>query len=608
MTSEISKILKGYREALDHSRERYEDMYKERFENAKIFYEDFFKDLIIDYGDRLDRSSYRLSLKDRIEEIFGSDKLRFAAIDGTSYKTQLEDYMVFFGASYAVRGEISFEGDPPSFKYERWSTEQDVSLVAYIPVPFAELGDMTEEDQFITSDDDRINLSFIHNQLMQLAEVYLAYDLVKASSLRPKYLLWDHSMSSVFNSNYVKHDRIDLVGYRHGRSKLTPQDIILSYSHPYNEKLDIPSKKKYKAYDFVLKKLQKEGTQKLSSLSEEMSIEKEELLQERIKNYILNDIGGNPPLVYYDQTTEELSFNREYEGSWEYVISLFEKICKKLFKEKDPSALIYTKEEDGEEEERWMSPYDLNFLISVGIRALIEECWENEVMMVGITKDSSSQYLSKNYLGIMRNIGEYSFEDTSLPWTDRTFLEVLPMVDEDLNAPWSTIEFDSVYMTLNLKEIDDSKKIQGVRGNIVAPSERLFSRSLAQFYLSREKKIPNFGHVIFIDRLLDPRLDNHKNNVVEIENEDIGVIKPFTVHNSDETNTPQDVNIYILDVLTRNLYPEVIGYPDPLHKADWGAKSINKKVKPLIKNSDVSLKSNPLKKTLRDLRDQTRRV
>jgi len=58
----------------------------------------------------------------------------------------------------------------------------------------------------------------------------------------------------------------------------------------------------------------------------------------------------------------------------------------------------------------------------------------------------------------------------------------------------------------------------------------------------------------------------------------------------------------ILDTVTKNLFPNVIGYPDPLHKADWGAKSLGDKVRPIILSSQSVLKKNPLILTLRQQR------
>jgi len=599
MTSEVSEILDGYKEALDESRDRYEEMYTERLENAEDFYNDFFHELVREYD--FDDAASRRSIKTSVEETFGSEDVRFAAIDGTCFKEQLEDYMVFFAASYAVRGEIHFQGDPPSFEYDKWSTEQDVSMVAYIPVPFAELGELADEShQFVDSDDEKMDLSFIHTRLMQLAEVYLTYDLVNASSLRPRYILWDHSMSSIYNSNYAEYDKIDLVGYQHMGREVTEQDIILAQSHPYNDNLEIPTTKRYKAYDYVLAELQERGSTNIQEFVQETGIPEDEL-EGRLSNYLFEKISGNEPLVNYDNSTGELSFNRSYDGSWEYCVRLFEDFCRRLFKEKDSEALIYRKVGEDGEKLRWMSTKDVEFLISVGIRALVEKCWNNDVFLVGITKDSSSKYLSQNYLGIMRDHDAYDFEDTELPWTDRTFLEVLPLVDENIEAPWSTIEFDSVFMTLRPKPDGDSIDVQGVRGDIVAPPERLFARSLGQFYIDRSKESPTYGHAIFIDRLINPSMsdDRERGDEVTIENENVGRVTPIQFFNSETPNEGQKINMYMLEILTRNLYPEVIGYPDPLHKADWGAKSLNQKVQPMIKNSDISMKANPLKKKLR---------
>jgi len=61
--------------------------------------------------------------------------------------------------------------------------------------------------------------------------------------------------------------------------------------------------------------------------------------------------------------------------------------------------------------------------------------------------------------------------------------------------------------------------------------------------------------------------------------------------------------MYLLSVLTRNVFPEVIGYPDPLHHADRGAKSILKMVEPMLRSSERLNRANPIYKTLRQSRD-----
>lgn len=606
MPSQISETLGKYQEALNDSKKRYNNLRKDRFHNSKIFYDDFFKDLIKQY----DPQNFN-SVKLLAEQIFQTDKVRFAAVDGSCYKKQLQDYMIFFGASYSIRGTIDFSKPQQSFKYEPWSPDEDVSMVAYVPVPFAELNESLD-DPFIVSDEQKIDLSNIHLQLMQLAEVYQNYMLVHSSDLRPKILLWDQSMSSVMNSNTVRYHNINLIGYRYQMRELTPQDIILAYSHPYNEILNIPSTKKYGAFNHVLYKVQK-SPQKISNLASDLNMNEWEL-SGRIKYLTGENIRGDDPLKKNDPIVfrkgDELHFNQDYDGSWEYCVGLFESICRRLFKEKNPNALIYNKKTADGFEETWISPNDIRFLISIGIRALIEECWKRDVLLVGIVKDSSSKYLTRNYIGVMDEAGYYNVPQVRLPWSDRDFLENLVWIDDELNAPWSTIEFDSVFMTLHLETDENNQRIiRGVRGDIVEPSERLFARSLAQFYINRSKKVPLYGHVIFIDRLVVPNIDRNMEKAIINQNPGLlGVIEPFTQLKSDNSNQIQDLIINMLHLLTRNLYPEVIGYPDPLHKADWGAKSLYKKIKPIIDSSDISLKADPIHKTLRQLRDEIRRV
>ena len=116
---------------------------------------------------------------------------------------------------------------------------------------------------------------------------------------------------------------------------------------------------------------------------------------------------------------------------------------------------------------RWMSPEDVGFLIAVGVRLLIETCWQKKVLLYGIAKDSTSSYLTKNYLGVALQT-EFQpklreMKIGNLPWTDRIFCETLPLIDESLQAPWSTIEFDSAFMTLHRERDPQTQqpKLQG---------------------------------------------------------------------------------------------------------------------------------------------------
>ncbi len=119
------------------------------------------------------------------------------------------------------------------------------------------------------------------------------------------------------------------------------------------------------------------------------------------------------------------------------------------------------------------------------------------------------------------------------------------------------------------------------------------------------------GHVVFIERLLQPFFDSLGVEAspvkISIETRAIGRVEPFAWRDAEHLNRGQTVMMYLLSVLTKNHFAEAIGYPDPLHKADWGAKSMGRWVGKTIESSTKVLSSNPLSDTLRTTRDSAKR-
>jgi hypothetical protein len=167
-------------------------------------------------------------------------------------------------------------------------------------------------------------------------------------------------------------------------------------------------------------------------------------------------------------------------------------------------------------------------------------------------------------------------------------------------------------MTLHRERADNAggTKVAGVMGRIVN-QERLFARSLAQFFLKRSKKTPLMGHVVFLERLLSPAWDwpGQEKGPAEIliDTPELGRFGVFAWKDREHVNPGQWVMMYLLSVLTKNHYAEAIGYPDPLHKADWGAKTIGRTVGDTIQSSSQLLAARPLSRTFRDIRDSRKR-
>lgn len=616
--SRISEIYRGYRDALRESQGRYEELYTARLNAARKFYRTWFHRLIIFYPERWQKQAHIEKIRRNVEAFFGRREIDFCAVDGSCFKDPFTDFMVFFGASYGVKGRLSLTSEsPPRLKYERWSMDQDVSMVAYVPVPLAQISEViggNPEEQFLVSEEDKINLANIHTKMMQLAEVYLAYHIASSSAMEyPRLIILDHSLSSIFSGAERGTRNIGLIGYQVGQRRLNLRDVVVALSRPYSRELGIPSAKNFSLRRRLIAELtwQKGRPVILSDFCRRENVRPAEV--RRAAESLAGQ--GQSPLIpplatFRDPDRLALADGFDPELAWYDVLRLFEDICYRLFLKKDQSALIYTVSDKDGERRRWMSPDDLDFLIAVGMRGLIERCWDKRILLVGIAKDSSSRFFSRHYLGVMRYLGVYpQVEVGLLPWTDRVFLEALAQSEKDIAAPWSTVEFDSVFMTLHLEENPTSSQpeVWGMRGYVVLPPERLFLRSLAQFYLKRKAGNARMGHVIFVDRLAYPQLDGKAFGTVEIKNSELGSIKPLIYPTNEKSNQMQEVMMFFLDVLTKNLYPEVIGYPDPLHKADWGAKTLERRARDLIKSSEVAFRMRPINRLFRTIRDEAGR-
>ena len=615
--SAISSIFGSYHGALKFSQARFRDLYTERAENAVDFYEKFLNRLIVGFSG-FTNEALRRSVRRDLLSFFDRDEIQFVSIDGTCKKDPFSDFMVFSSIAYGVRGKVSLQGDPPTLKYERRSMEEDVSFVAYVPVPFAEITDVTNVsklEDFIVTDQDKIDLSDIHNTLMQLAEVYLAYEMARSTSPdRPRLILMDHSPSSILASSDIGLSNIGMIGYRSGKRSLDSGDVNVVFSHPFSDDFGLPSTKNFRLYGALIGEVVRNRNRpvNVSEWSRRQGLKLEKVERQFHRNSKALDSLGD-----YDGSTKVFRPKFNYSESWWDSVRIFEDICRRLFREKDQEALLYEvpdEDDNSKLRQRWLSPDDVKFLIAIGLRALIEECWRNKIMLLGVVKDSSSRYFTRNYYGLMRHAGFYpDIPIKPLPWTDRIVLEDVAYEVDEISVPWSTIEFDSCFMTLHagLSEGETTPKPMGVKGDVVN-QERLFARSLAQFFLRRTpgKSSPLMGHVIFVDRLLQPSWD--KNLCIEMFVFDstprgLGGITPFLHRDRDSENRGQRVAMFLLNTLTRNLFPEAIGYPDPLHKADQGAKTVGRRVAKVIADSEISFRANPITKAFRAIRDARKR-
>jgi len=622
MANSYSDIFSAYKNALNRSHDIWKKSVTERGKNAEVFYNNFFKDLIVNNGEKINQSNFRSEVIQHIKKFFGKDELNFVAVDGSNDKHQSAEFLSFYGGAYGARGTLKLSENPPVIEYKRWEIERDVTMVAFVPIPYSQLGqiiDQNAKESFSITDKDAIDITHLDGPMMQLAEIFLAYNSATSSLLEsPDLIMIDNNVSGILGTNDFSPDKVRLVGYPFETRHLEKADAAIAQAHPFNEALGIPDAREGNSESSAFALLRyfhhsKKQDITLPDLEKALGIPKGGFPNSKLE--ALEKYG----VIEYNKLNSTIKIKTSPKDSWEYTKLFFQRVCKKIFIDKEDDSLMYdTFDTDGNPTKAWMAPDDIRFLIAIGTRALIEECWEKNILLIGIVKDSASEYMKRNYLGIcqMLNVypqltsGGYKF----LPPTDRGICEVLPYIDDKITSPWSTIEFDSAFMLLHMEQPLDpatnkpgSKMFAVGRGDAYNPTpwirpERLFLRSICQFFTQRKNNHVLTGHAVFVDRLAYPELDKNT-PTLSVSGDRLGKINVLHYKDNTVMNVGQTIMLFLIDVLTRNHYPNVIGHPDPLHKADLGAKAVKDNIKKLLISSEIKFRSDPLVNTLREIRD-----
>ena len=613
--SKISDIYSSYKKNLDAAQAEYENSIKACFDNAYKFYNQFFRDLVINFGDRFTDKIFRSHIIDKIDCFFGKSNLNFIAVDGSCYKHNSGEFISFYGGAYGAKGVLSLSNTTkPAVQYKRWEIEKDVSVAAFVPVPYSRISEVESDTDniFAVSESDKIELSKLHLLIMQLAEVFLAYSSVTTRVDAPNLVLIDNSLSGILGYTDFTPNKIGFIGHQLPDGKILKKvDVVIAQAHPFNTALGVPSLK-ISSQEFIITKFFHDNPD-VTKISLQELATRTKFDSMKSLYHILNTLHDQDVIEFDNGDT--IKKRVDVYDSWQQTKSCFYSICKGLFLDKQKDALKYNIVNDnGNITQRWMSPDDVQFLIAIGLRLLVEACWSKKVLLVGIVKDSASSYLTKNYLGVCRRFGKYNnklYNKTfrSLPPTDRLFCETLPYIDKTLRQPWSTIEIDSAFMTLRIVADDnDIETLSGTYKGVTTP-ERLFLRSIGQFYTrhqSTKKGNTLTGHAIFVDRLAFPEWDNDS-DILHITDQHLGKTDIIFYPTNASPNAGQLITYFLLDMITKNHFAQMIGYPDPLHKADRGAKSMLYNVKKLLESSEIKFRSRPITNTLREIRQEFER-
>jgi len=560
--------------------------YNRRFESIKDLYDSFLGGLFV--SDFSYEKAYETA---RI--FFGSNKVEFAAVDGTEYTHPLFDMVIFFGGSYVARGVIEFRKDkPPKVEYATRFLEQGRGISSCVPLyinkvveidkslsPMLELEPTRISLVKPLTDESIVNNSAIASWIMAFSEIYLAYKLASNPEENIKILFLDRSLTCMQTSlmwDTSKRKRWkthgSLFGFEVDGEPIDINDLAFGRHRVVNKSLGIPAPRgDYLRYSIIYLLEEKDSLLSFHEICKELAVE-DEKRRSRILRYIEKSVKEN----YLEERSRKYRINSKYKSSWQRLKKLVNIIGKQLFEEVSDRNPLQIKKGDKYD---WLTTQDIAFMTLFCLYMLIEECWNRKILLIGITKDTASRDFKNHVIPVFVNqrIWKHTVDQDKLkdvPNTDRMFLQSISLFNyEKVKVPWSLVEYDSAFRTI----IPDLKKrmgyVSGAIRNRIIP-ERLFVKSYIQ--LSQAKSDPQLrSNVLFIDRLVYPDFDLKKESRIAFKQEYGGAIEPIDVvvfRDKNVENEVQNLVMIMLEAMTSPSIPEVFGHNKPLFIADKVAK------------------------------------
>jgi hypothetical protein len=528
-------------------------------------------------------------------DFFGSDRVRFAAVDGTEYSRRLFDFILFFGGAYAADGEIHFHRDSkPTVEYYTRHLEEGRGVSSCVPVYINEVPEI--DQTFFREGDDPEGLlsqplseqeiadnSQIANWIMTFAEYYLAYLLVTDPKDPVKILFLDRSLSGTqraISKETSKRTYWDkkcaVLGFVLDGKPIDKNDLFIGRYHVFNQGLGLPpARGDFLRHSIIILLEGKDSPLTLKQICRELGID-DPVRVEKVGRYLSSLVREN--IILHSHSAYRI--NPSYRNSWERVSKMVKILGERMFQEDvedtAKSIKMIIDREDGTSQ--YLSTLDIAFLTLFCFYMLIEECWKRKVLLLGITKDTAASDFKNHFIPVCSNCNLFgctlSPECFSiLPNTDRMLLQSFSFnCFETLHPPWSLIEYDSAFTTIVPDHERGPGYVMGARKNKIT-MERLFLKTYIQ--LQEAEHDPKLrSNVLLIDRLAYPEYDMRKENIESFRQIYVGEepVDIFIMKNEKNGNKLQNLILVTLTATTSSTIPEVFGHNKPLFIADNVAK------------------------------------
>ncbi len=580
------------------------DDYQLKFSKVTDLYNYLFKDLIVD---KYDFTNAYYTAKN----FFGKDNLHFVAVDGSEYSKPLFDLVIFYAGAYSCDGSIEFSEQYKGklkINYQNRFIDHSLDISSCIPVYIDKI---PEIDHTFHDKDGKVNLmkpiteetiinnTNIANLLMTFSEFYLSYKY--ASTKKYDIIFMDRSLSNMYSSLlYDTSNRktwdtnSSILNYKIDDMPIDVNDIIIARHNIIHDKLNLPSPRgDYLRYAIVNLLSRENQELDITQIILLLKINNEEKIRKRIERYVHSSIDEG---ILEEVKKGKYKIVERYRFSWSRIKILVTIIGEKIFGENKEHFILDN--ESGTK--KWLTTLDFSFLTLFTLYMLIEECWKNKIILIGITKDTAAQEFKNHVIPIclMNNIWtNYNIIYDNLnkiPNTDRMLLQVMSMLNSDkINVPWGLVEYDSSFVMA----IPDFKKRRGyvsgaIKNKII--QSQLFLRSFVQLASSRQDEKLR-SNVLAIDRLVYPEFDLDQNeNSIEMKHEygSTEKVKFLLFRNNKIKNDLQNLLLIILKSMSHSNIGETFGYNRPLFVADKIAKWHNQEFRKIVDSTSHLIRCN----------------
>ncbi len=574
--------------------------YAQRFNSITGLYDSLLKRLI--------RSGVRVEdAAATAKRFFGSETVRFAAVDGTEYTHPLFDLVIFFGGAYAARGTLTFSDEGVQAAYSTQFTEEGVSVSSCVPMYINEIVDVEQAymkpgagghrvAERPLTDDLLINNASIANGIMTFSEVYLAYRLAKQGDAQ--ILLLDRSLCTLHGALIYDTRRrrqwntCAILGWEVDDHSVDANDLAYNRHRIVSAAARLPpARGDYLRYALVYL-LEEAGPLTVDEIYTALDARAEDR-RRRVQRFLSRAVAER----YLEDHGGQYAVAPSYQASWDRVKRLVEAFGRRLF-EGPGSRNPLRVEKLGTA--CWLTTLDLAFLSLFCLYMLIEVCWTRQILLMGITKDTTARDFKTHLLPLCLHEGiwhcaqsQEALEHT--PHTDRMLLQYLSAYHyEDLPAPWSLIEYDAAFRMI-VPELEKRRPgyVSGAVRNRISP-ERTFVKTYIQ--LAEAKTNPRLrSNVLFVDRLVYPEYDVRKETLVHFKQVYGGAVEtvdPLLFPRGEVENRVQNLILAMLTTMAASSIPEVFGHNMPLFIADQVAKWHSSEVRRIIESTRTWIANN----------------